>query len=105
MREVDEKHPDHRRWLPHRNYRSVDVKPVKTGEKYIFDVEIWPTNVVIKANERLVLEVASHDTQGSGYFTHNHPEDRPEARLKGCNNIEFGPDAENYLTLPIIPTR
>ncbi len=67
------------------------------------DVEIWPTNVMIEPKGRLVLEIASHDTQGSGYFTHNQPDDRSEAKLKGLNNIELGAGRENYLVLPVIP--
>lgn len=76
MREVDEQHLKHREWLPHRNYTSKDVLPVIQGEVYQVDVEIWPTNVVVDAGGKLVFEVASGDTQGSGIFLHNDPTDR-----------------------------
>ena len=69
-------HPRHRPWLPHRNYYSTDVRPVIPGEVYMVDVEIWPTNVVVEEGGRLVFEVSSGDTQGSGIFLHDDPTDR-----------------------------
>ena len=104
LRRVDTSHPAHREYLPYRSYLSTDVQPVKVDEVYTFDVEIWPTNVVIGAGGKLVLEVASHDTQGSGIFEHNHPEDRVESRLKGWNNIHVGGEHQSCLILPVIPS-
>lgn len=69
-------HPKHRPWLPHRDYCSTDVQPVIPGEVYSVDVEIWPTNVIVEKGGRIVFEVASGDTQGSGIFQHNDPADR-----------------------------
>jgi hypothetical protein len=40
------------------------------------DVEVWPTSVVVEEGGRLVLEVASGDTQGSGIFRHDDEVDR-----------------------------
>ncbi|EDP47723.1 conserved hypothetical protein [Aspergillus fumigatus A1163] len=34
LREVNENHPFHCDYLPHRDYASADVQPVKAGEKY-----------------------------------------------------------------------
>jgi predicted acyl esterase len=76
MRKVNKKHPRHRPWLPHRDYFSTDVLPVLPGEVYPVDVEIWPTNVVLEKGSRIVFEVSSGDTQGSGIFTHTEPTDR-----------------------------
>lgn len=76
LRNVDLNHYKNRPWLPHRNYTTADVRPVITGEVYSVDVEIWPTNVVVEKGGRIVLEVASGDTQGSGIFTHDDPTDR-----------------------------
>lgn len=76
MRKVEKDHPKHREWLPHREYRTKDVLPVKPATVYEVDVEIWPTNVVVEKGGRLVLEVSGGDTQGSGIFGHNHPQDR-----------------------------
>jgi predicted acyl esterase len=76
LRKVDQEHPKHREWLPHRNYTSKDVQPVIQGEIYAVDIEVWPTNVVVNKGGKLVFEVSSGDTQGSGIFLHNDPVDR-----------------------------
>ncbi|KAJ5897066.1 uncharacterized protein N7473_006465 [Penicillium subrubescens] len=102
MRKVDEQNSRNRPWLPHRNYYSTDVQPVLPGEVYPVDVEIWPTNVVVEKGGKIILEVASGDTQGSGIFQHNSPIDRSVERFQGQNHIHFGL-GDNYVTLPIIP--
>lgn len=76
LRKVNEHHPKHRPWLPHRDYTSRDVLSVIQGEVYAVDVEIWPTNVIVEKGGRIMFEVASGDTQGSGIFLHNDPVDR-----------------------------
>jgi predicted acyl esterase len=76
LREVNACHLKHGTWLPHRDYTSRNVLPVIQGEIYAVDVEIWPTNVVVDKGGKLVFEVASGDTQGSGIFLHNDPVDR-----------------------------
>lgn len=103
LRKVAEDHPRHRSWRPHREYRSIDVLPVETGVVYSVDVEVWPTNVVVSQDHRLVLEISSGDTQGAGLFEHNSDIDRPRELLEGLNHIHFGPDYENWLQLPLIP--
>ncbi|CAJ0541409.1 Ff.00g080360.m01.CDS01 [Fusarium sp. VM40] len=103
LRKVDQEHPKHREWLPHRNYTSKDVLPVIQGEIYAVDVEIWPTNVVVEKGGKLVFEVSSGDTQGSGIFLHDDPVDRSPEVFQGFNNIHFGPRQQNYITLPVIP--
>lgn len=76
LRKVNEDHQKHRPWFPHRDYTSKDVLPVIQGEVYAVDVEVWPTNIVVEKGGRLVFEVASGDTQGSGIFLHDDPVDR-----------------------------
>lgn len=76
LRKVNEQHFKHRDWLPHRDYTSKDVLPVIPGEVYTVDVEVWPTNVVVEKGAKIMLEVASGDTQGSGIFLHNDAVDR-----------------------------
>lgn len=76
LRKTDPDHPKHRPWLPHRNYTSTDVQAVIPGEVYAVDVEIWPTNVVVDAGGKIVLEIASGDTQGCGLFVHTDAVDR-----------------------------
>ncbi|KAI1630287.1 Alpha/Beta hydrolase protein [Exophiala viscosa] len=102
-RKADPTHYKHRPWLPYRDYFSTSVLPVLPGEVYPVDVEIWPTNVVLEPGAKLVLEVASGDTQGCGTFQHTSSADRSEAKFAGKNNIHFGPNFVNYVTLPIIP--
>lgn len=76
MRKINKEHPKHREFLPWREYQSSDVLPVVPGEVYAVDVEVWPSNVVVGKGGRIVLEVGSGDTQGSGIFEHNDPVDR-----------------------------
>ncbi|KAK3073803.1 hypothetical protein LTR53_004269 [Teratosphaeriaceae sp. CCFEE 6253] len=102
LRKVANQDPRHREWLPHREYRSTDVQDVKPDTVYEVDVEVWPTNVVVAAGGKLVLEVSSGDTQGCGIFGHNDPRDRGEA-FAGLNRLHFGEAHENYVTLPVIP--
>ncbi|KAF5596786.1 hydrolase family [Fusarium subglutinans] len=103
LRKVDTEHPKHREWLPHRNYTSKDVQPVIQGEVYGVDIEVWPTNVIVDKGGKLVFEVSSGDTQGSGIFLHNDPVDRSPEVFQGSNHIHFGPRQQNYITLPVIP--
>lgn len=105
LRKVDDQNSRHRDWLPHRNYRSSDVEDVKADSVYEVDVEVWPTNVVVEEGGKLVLEVASGDTQGCGTFQHRHPEDRSEKVFAGLNNLHFSDKHQNYVVLPIIPPK
>jgi predicted acyl esterase len=74
LRKVNKEHPLHREWLPHRDYFASDMQPVIVGEIYPVDVEVWATNVIAEVGDRLVFEVASGDTQGSGNFGHDTAE-------------------------------
>jgi predicted acyl esterase len=76
LRKTNAEHYKHRPWLPWRDYFSTDVLPVVPGEVYTVDIEVWPTNVVVEEGGKLVFEVSSGDTQGSGIFQHNDPSDR-----------------------------
>lgn len=90
LRKVDTSHERHRDYLPHRDYFSSDVLPVLPGEVYPVDVEIWPTNVVLEEGSRLVLEVSSGDTQGSGIFSHGGENDRYVC----CLTLDMGLEAD-----------
>ncbi|KAI0122969.1 X-Pro dipeptidyl-peptidase C-terminal non-catalytic domain-containing protein [Xylariales sp. AK1849] len=103
FRKVHTENPKNRPYLPHREYLSTDVLPVEAGEVYGVDVEVWPSNVVVDKGSKLVFEVASGDTQGSGVFQHCSESDRPAAKFAGQNHIHFGEGLENYVTLPFIP--
>ena len=76
MRKTSPDHYKHRPYLPWREYLSTEVQPVIPGKVYSVDVEVWPTQVVVEKGGKLVFEVGSGDTQGSGLFLHDHPEDR-----------------------------
>lgn len=76
LRKTNPQHPRHRSWMPYRDYYSTDVLPVIPREVYPVDVEIWPTNVVVEAGSRLVLEISSGDTAGTGFWGHDDPIDR-----------------------------
>ncbi|ETS85192.1 hypothetical protein PFICI_03217 [Pestalotiopsis fici W106-1] len=105
LRKVNADHPQHRHYLPYRQYFSTDVQPVINGHVYAVDVELWPTNVVIDKGGKLIFEVSSGDTQGSGLFQHTNPKDRSKSVFGGQNSLHFGPGVENYITLPIIPPK
>ena len=96
MRKVDTEHHRHRSYLPYRDYFSTSKLPVLPGEIYPVDVEIWPTNVVLEKGAKLIFEVSSGDTQGSGIFQHKDPSDRyvqskPDPfQLKYTNTSQFG---------------
>ncbi|KAH7357511.1 X-Pro dipeptidyl-peptidase protein [Pyrenochaeta sp. MPI-SDFR-AT-0127] len=104
LRKTDPSHPLHRPYLPYRGYKSTDVEEVHEGEVYEVDVEVWPTNVVLEEGETLVFEVAGHDTQGVGNFSHEHAEDRNRQVFDGVNNLHVGGE-DSWLLLPIIPDR
>lgn len=76
LRKINDLHPRHRSYLPHREYLSTDVEPVQNGEVYEVDVEMWPTNVVVEKGGKLIFEVSSGDTQGCGLFKHTSKVDR-----------------------------
>lgn len=101
LRKTDPTNPLHRDYLPYRNYYSTDVQPIKENEQYEVDVEIWPTNVVLEPRQKLVLEIAGHDTQGVGKFSHEDAEDRKLEVFSGTNSIHVGGES-SYITLPVI---
>ncbi|KAJ5201903.1 Alpha/Beta hydrolase protein [Penicillium cinerascens] len=103
MRKTKPGHPLHRPWLPYREYRSTDVLPVVPNEIYSVDNELWPTNVVVDAGNRLNLEIRSGDTACTGLFQHNDPIHRPDSVFKDQNHVHFSPDHVNYMILSIIP--
>ncbi|KAE8453260.1 hypothetical protein EG329_011327 [Mollisiaceae sp. DMI_Dod_QoI] len=105
MRKVHSENSRHREYMPHREYLSTDVQKVRPNEVYGVDVEIWPTNVVVEKGGKIVLEVASGDTQGCGIFQHTSKVDRPESKFSGTNMLHFGGGRENYVMLPVIPSK
>ncbi|KIN09137.1 hypothetical protein OIDMADRAFT_100488 [Oidiodendron maius Zn] len=103
LRKIDESHPKTRPYLPYRNYFKSDVHQVVADEIYGVDVEVWPTSVVVEKGGRIIFEVSSGDTQGSGIFQHGDSTDRSEAKFAGMNHLHFDDGLENYVVLPVIP--
>jgi hypothetical protein len=84
MRQVNKKNVKHIGWLPYRNYISEATLPVRQGEIYPVNVEIWPTNIVAEKGGKIMLEIASGDTQGAGLFLYNDLEDRYSTLRGSC---------------------
>ncbi|KAK5059698.1 hypothetical protein LTR84_009581 [Exophiala bonariae] len=101
LRKTNATNPGHHKYLPYRDYFSTDVEKIAENEHYEVDVEIWPTNVVLESGQSLVFEVAGHDTQGVGKFSHEHPEDRKPEDFAGINSIHIGGN-HSFITLPVI---
>ncbi|GFZ47209.1 hypothetical protein JCM24511_04952 [Saitozyma sp. JCM 24511] len=102
LRAVNGSSPRHREWLPYREYRSTDVDYLQPGQRYELLVEIWPTACVVEAGGKIVFEVATGDTQGSGIFLHNDPIDRNEHDLGGLNLLHVGGANDSWVKLPIV---
>jgi uncharacterized protein len=106
---------------PYRPYHTHDeVQPLKPGEVYQLDIEIWPTSIVVPAGYRIALTVRGRDYvypggsggrlsnmknefTGCGPFLHDDPRDRPVAVFGGTTTIHFGSGRDNYVLLPVIP--
>jgi hypothetical protein len=76
LRKVNTQHLRHREYLPYCDYFESDLMPVIPGEVYPVDIEIWSTNVVVEKGGKLIFEVSSGDSQGSGIFQHTDSTDR-----------------------------
>lgn len=76
LRKIADSHPRNLPYQPYREHRSIDVQEVKPDTSYALDVEVKPTNVVVAKGGKIVLEVNSGDTQGSGIFAHGNAKDR-----------------------------
>lgn len=105
----------------YRPYHTHDEsQPLKPGEVYELDVEIWPTCIVIPAGYRIGLTVRGKDYEyggetegaklsnfknelsGCGPFLHNDPRDRPQEIFGGKNTLHAGKERTAYVVLPII---
>jgi predicted acyl esterase len=107
----------------YRPYHTHDEKqPLRPGEVYELDVEIWPTCIVVPPGYRIGLSVRGKDYvypggsggrlsnmknefTGVGPFLHNDPRDRPPKIFGGKVTLHFGTDRPSYVLLPIIPPK
>jgi predicted acyl esterase len=107
--------------LLYRPYHCHDeLQPLKPGQVYEVDVEVWPTCSVVPAGYRIALTIRGKDYvypgeaggsenthgrvwTGVGPFRHDDPRDRPSDVFGGKVSIHAGPTRQSYLLLPIIP--
>jgi predicted acyl esterase len=102
----------------YRPYHTHDEKAVATRRGSRFDVEIWPTSIVVPAGYRIGLTVRGKDYEyqgasggriasfknelkGCGPFLHDDPRDRPPEIFEGKTTLHVGADRASYLVLPI----
>ncbi len=108
--------------LPYRPYHTHDEdQPLKPGEVYELDVEIWPTCIVAPKGYRIALTVRGKDyvyageaatlsnmknpMRGCGPFEHDDPTDRPPAIFDSKVTLHFGARCPAAVRLPVIPPR
>ncbi|MGL5930673.1 MAG: CocE/NonD family hydrolase C-terminal non-catalytic domain-containing protein [Dermatophilaceae bacterium] len=85
-------------------------RPVRPGEVYPVDVEVWPTSVVLPKGYTLALTVGGADfargeggpMSGSGPFLHTDPQDRPAEVFGGRTTIHTGAATPSSLLLPVV---
>jgi predicted acyl esterase len=108
--------------LPYRPYHTHDKKqPLKPGQAYELDVEIWPTCIVVPKGYRIALTIRGKDYEyegeaatlsnmknpmrGCGPFVHDDETDRPPTIFGGKVTLHMGPDRRSHVLLPVIPSR
>jgi len=113
---------DKKRSLPYRPYHTHDRKqPLKPGQAYELDVEIWPTCIVVPKGYRIALTIRGKDYEyegeaatlsnmknpmrGCGPFVHDHETDRPPAIFGGKVTLHIGPKRPARVLLPVIPPK
>lgn len=102
------------KWRPYHSHDKIE--PLKPGEVYEVDVEMWPTCVVLPAGYRLALTIRGKDfdyggppakvgpflMKGAGPFLH---EDRPADIYGGKVTIYGGGRYASWILLPIVPPK
>jgi hypothetical protein len=87
-------------------------QPLKPGEVYEVEVEIWPLSLYLPAGSRLTLTIQGKDferpgetgaTKGVGWMYHADPGDRPPAIFHGTHAVHTGGGRDTYLLLPVLP--
>ncbi len=108
--------------LPYRPYHTHDEdQPLKPGEVYELDVEIWPTCIVVPKGYTVKLLLRGKDyvydgeiatlsnmknpMRGCGPFEHDDETDRPPAIFGGKVTLHTGPKHQSAVLLPIIPSK
>jgi predicted acyl esterase len=108
---------------PYRPYHTHDEpQPLRPGQVYELDVEIWPTSIVVPAGHRVGLTVRGRDYEypggpsvglgtlgavftGVGPFKHDDPRDRPPEIFGKTVTLHCGPGRRSHVLLPLIPPK
>lgn len=112
---------DEQRSLPYRPYHPhSEIEPLKPGEIFECDIEIWPTSIVVPAGYSLKLTVSGRDyeyegeideesrkfhrypSRGCGPFLHELENEKSVLSKEKKVTIHTGGDTNSYLLLPII---
>jgi hypothetical protein len=98
---------DPERSLPYRPFLTHDeIQKMVPQQRYVVDVEIWPTSLLIPRGYTLALTLMGKDFEFEGVpgrILHDDPVDRPAAEFGGTHTIITGGDNETFLLLPVIP--
>lgn len=93
------------RWRPWHPHDAP--QPVRPGEVYPVDVEIWPTGMHLPAGYRLALTISGADLTRPGVhpaqislFLHTDPADRPSTTLAATTTLHLGPGRHSTLLVP-----
>jgi predicted acyl esterase len=115
-----------RPWQPYHTHD--EEQKLVPQQVYEVTVEIWPGQVVLPQGCTIRLRIEGKDfarprpgilgwmrdvimddilglnvRTGSGFFLHNHPEDRPKEVFGGTNTIHTGGEHASHLLIPVIP--
>jgi predicted acyl esterase len=107
---------------PYRPYHTHDRKqPLKPGQVYELDVEIWPTCIVVPKGHRIALTIRGKDYEwegeaavlsnmknpmrGCGPFVHDDETDRPPEVFGGKVTLHIDRRRPAHVLLPVIPAR
>ena len=113
---------DTQKTLPYRPYHTHDEKqPLEPNQIYEFDIEVWPSCIVVPPGYRIALTIRGKDYEhdgeaatlsnmknpmkGCGPFVHDDETDRPPAIFNGKVKLYTGKDHPSALLLPIIPAK
>jgi predicted acyl esterase len=107
---------------PYRPYHTHDRKqPLRPGQVYELDVEIWPTCIVVPKGYRIALTIRGKDYEwegeaatlsnmknpmrGCGPFVHDDETDRPTAIFGGKVTLHMDRRRPAHVLLPVVPKR
>jgi uncharacterized protein len=87
-------------------------QPLKPGEIYEVDLEIWPMGLALPKGSRLTLTIQGKDFERPGRPARfgaslgslgDDPTDRPPELFAGTNTLHTGGQYQSYLLLPMLP--